>query len=598
MLWLSLSSCATDRQDTFTDDVLIDLTGDRTPHDGAGNAITERELAADIDLYTIGEILYLNASISGAYIYEPRLILLRDWEQLDALFAEKGIPTAYDRYGKSFFAAHDLVLIGVESSSGSTRYEVTHLGRNADGELSLDLTRLVDGASDDTGHWLITVPIPKNAITDGEQMHVREITRDDLDVDTTVADAVCIGSSLHGLHDEPLSRPIVLQNAEEIAQFAAWYGLETQYAAYLGAEEFDPGRALLIVPVRAEFSDTTWEVSRVHNDFGYPDVTLTVDIVERPGSERISDQAYHLVIPFRLSERSIANIDVRVTRATEIGERADHILDERTAVVKDTYIHADALPQLVKDTAALSALVKEYDLRQENLSAFDNAFFAENDLILYRFHSAYSDSRYRVASLYRDELSRWVLTVEETVQGEETAIGHWIAVAPVRKGMIEDARDIYINTTTFQPETYAGKGIETLHIDSYHDLVIPNSRYLCLESVEQLALLCRINGFRTESDTTYAAYDEAFFATHDLLLIPRTEGSGSIRHNIFALRTTKQGLSLDIARLSPPNVTGDMAYWTFLVPIEKGALPKDSTLNIRYTDINIATLPIERIATD
>ncbi len=451
------------------DSMLLPQEDDHTPRDSAGKELSPKELAGDIASYTIGDVLYLSESIRGAYIYEPRLILLQSRAALDTLFSEKSTPDVYDVYGDDFFEKQDLLLVGIESSSGGTRYEVTNLARDAEGILTLDVTRLLDGDTTDIGFWQITIPLPKNAVAAGEQIRVREIPRTDLDLNTTVEDTVCFSSPLNGLYDEPLAKPFLLVGGDEVARFAAWYNLTSQYAMW--AQNTAADTALLIVPVRAEFAGTTYAITHALSE---DEATLHVTVREHRDAEgvRIADEAYHLILPLTLTDKALPAIDL-------------------------TY---------EQDTAPLPG---------------------------------------------------------------------------------------------------AAPSLYTLHVGKYGAL--PKAQpYLCLRSAEELALLLRVSGITpaltingihfdtTDDAATYAVYDQAFFAEHDLLLIPRTEGSGSIRHRVLSLARSETGVVVDIARLSPPVGTADMAYWTFLIPTEKNTMPDQNGVKVRYTTVHISQRPIER----
>ena len=64
-------------------------------------------------------------------------------------------------------------------------------------------------------------------------------------------------------------------------------------------------------------------------------------------------------------------------------------------------------------------------------------------------------------------------------------------------------------------------------------------------------------------------YDAAWFAEHDLLMVVLEEGSGSIRHEVYAITKTPEKWSINIASIEPEVCTADMAQWHILIEVEK-----------------------------
>jgi len=73
------------------------------------------------------------------------------------------------------------------------------------------------------------------------------------------------------------------------------------------------------------------------------------------------------------------------------------------------------------------------------------------------------------------------------------------------------------------------------------------------------------------------AYDEAYFARQDLVLICLEETSGSISHRVTQVREDADGWCITVARQIPREGTDDMAQWHILLEIEmgKGIQPED-----------------------
>ena len=64
-------------------------------------------------------------------------------------------------------------------------------------------------------------------------------------------------------------------------------------------------------------------------------------------------------------------------------------------------------------------------------------------------------------------------------------------------------------------------------------------------------------------------YDAAWFAEHDLVMVVLEEGSGSIRHEVYAITETPEKWSIGITSIEPEVCTADMAQWHILIEVEK-----------------------------
>ena len=71
-----------------------------------------------------------------------------------------------------------------------------------------------------------------------------------------------------------------------------------------------------------------------------------------------------------------------------------------------------------------------------------------------------------------------------------------------------------------------------------------------------------------------SGYDDAFFEAHDLLFVLLEAGSGSIRHEVTAVRALPSGdgkyaIRPEITEIIPEAMSDDMAEWHILIEIEK-----------------------------
>lgn len=81
-------------------------------------------------------------------------------------------------------------------------------------------------------------------------------------------------------------------------------------------------------------------------------------------------------------------------------------------------------------------------------------------------------------------------------------------------------------------------------------------------------------------------FDEAFWQKYDLVLAMRTEGSGSIRHEVLTMTKGEYWNDTDwvinVRPLIPEACTCDMATWIFLIEVPKGILEADDVIRVDY----------------
>lgn len=81
-------------------------------------------------------------------------------------------------------------------------------------------------------------------------------------------------------------------------------------------------------------------------------------------------------------------------------------------------------------------------------------------------------------------------------------------------------------------------------------------------------------------------FDEAFWQKYDLVLAMRTEGSGSIRHEVLTMTRGEYWNDTDwvinVRPLIPEACTCDMATWIFLIEVPKGILEAEDVIRVDY----------------
>jgi len=85
----------------------------------------------------------------------------------------------------------------------------------------------------------------------------------------------------------------------------------------------------------------------------------------------------------------------------------------------------------------------------------------------------------------------------------------------------------------------------------------------------------RSNGFTAPT----AKYTDGFFADNFLVIVPKTEGSGSIRHNVDSVDV---GGNIYITRILPGGGSADIAAWHIIIELDNSS--KLSAYNAVFTD--------------
>ena len=244
---------------------------------------------------------------------------------------------------------------------------------------------------------------------------------------------------------------------------------------------------------------------------------------------------------------------------------------------------------LLQSTQQLTAQIREQDV--DALSRYDDDFFAENDLLVLYLETSSGGNRFGLSRLERDDEGIMHLDLTLLVDGATDDVGHWQIAIPVGKGTLQTGeqiayRELPYGITTYEPlpgVQYFRAGVGT---DSdNHD----QTNY-CLTSVEDAKKFIKeyLSPYDEEVIAYYETLDDAFFAAHDLLIVPVTEGSGSNRHEAISLTQNEYGRpTLTVLRLIPSQGTCDMAYHQIIIPVEKGYLEGSKDLTTEDVTVQL-----------
>ena len=113
---------------------------------------------------------------------------------------------------------------------------------------------------------------------------------------------------------------------------------------------------------------------------------------------------------------------------------------------------------------------------------------------------------------------------------------------------------------------------------------------LCIDSKTALDAYLSENapsyrGSETVLREAALAYDDAWFAAHELLLVVLEEGSGSVTHTVMRVeKTAPDAGTVEIRRSVPQVGTCDMAYWHIWIGLDAGVFAPSDTVRVILSD--------------
>ena len=237
----------------------------------------------------------------------------------------------------------------------------------------------------------------------------------------------------------------------------------------------------------------------------------------------------------------------------------------------------------------LTAQIREQDV--DALSRYNDDFFAENDLLIVYLETSSGGNRFGLSRLERDDEGIMHLDLTLLVDGATDDVGHWQIAIPVSKGTLQTGEQIAYRELPYGIATYEPlPGVQYFRAGVGTDSDNHDQTNYYLTSVEDAKkfIMEYLSPYDEEVIAYYEALDDAFFAAHDLLIVPVTEGSGSNRHEAISLTQNEYGRpTLTVLRLIPSQGTCDMAYHQIIIPVEKGYLEGSKDLTTEDVTIQL-----------
>lgn len=233
---------------------------------------------------------------------------------------------------------------------------------------------------------------------------------------------------------------------------------------------------------------------------------------------------------------------------------------------------------LLQSAQQLTEQIREEDAAA--LSRYDDAFFKKSDLLVVYLETTSGGNRYGLSRLERDDAGLMHLELTLLVDGDTEDMGNWLISIPVGKDTLQKGEQIAYRELPFGVTTYAPlPDVQYIRASVGTDDDQHDKAHYYLTSPEDVARYVQLlSPYAEQALAYYTALDEAFFAAHDLLVIPITEGSGSNRHEVIELTADEGGVTVTILHVIPSAGTCDMAYHQIIIPVEKGLLQRNDDL--------------------
>ena len=213
---------------------------------------------------------------------------------------------------------------------------------------------------------------------------------------------------------------------------------------------------------------------------------------------------------------------------------------------------------------------------------YDDAYFAEHDLIVVFLAESSGSIRHKVNAVYRNNATgEWAIDIERILpDGDGTADVAWwtIFIEPAKNMRVQGGDVFKINGRTRSPlplSVFSDVPPADAPADdtSFGAQCLPGGFRADFQDPSVTVIRTRfeldvfLDAFTSVELPTFDRYDEAYFAERDLIAVFLTESSGSIRHKVNAVYrddTTGQW-AIDIERIIPDYGTDDEAGWTIFI---------------------------------
>ncbi len=440
LLASTLLSCAEPSDDDLT-------PADRdTVTDGQGNVV-EREDIAHLEHYFIGEVQYYRYHMGCAFRDDPTVHRLTDPTEAAELAAKPELSALLSHYSDAFYQKKDLLLLHTDSSSGSSRYELARLARDESGVLQLDLSLIVDGATDDMGCWLIVIPVDKDSAKKGETVSFCEFPYG-VDGNTSLPDAQYIREGAGGGFDTPL-QSVTFSTKEGLDEYRKAMGLDNAYAEYDEAFFAEKNRlALVSLPVNT--APASYALSGL--SFAEDNTTLIIEITEVYAPKpKTNWRLLQLAVPLNSSIPAWERIEVNPIQADALPENATPLTPTVISEIEEQHVYHLTSP---KDAAHFSDwfLSPHAKVSRAYYASPDDAFFRTHDLLVIPVTEGSGSIGHKAVDIIEKEDGSVTLRILRLYPGGDvtTDMAYHQIVIPVDKGLLGHSDSLYAQNVNVQ----------------------------------------------------------------------------------------------------------------------------------------------------
>ncbi len=219
---------------------------------------------------------------------------------------------------------------------------------------------------------------------------------------------------------------------------------------------------------------------------------------------------------------------------------------------------------------------------------YDEAYFAERDLIVVFLEEGSGSIRHKVTKVSRDDTTgQWTIDIERIIPDTctEDMAGWKIFVEPPKDMRVQEGDVFHIDGCTFSPLPlsvfgYDWGGVQYVRTNGrapdaeFPSSLIIRSRQELLDYYEQNKAYYNMDSAWDESPAfrdAIARYDDAYFAKHELLVVLMEEPSGDIRHKVNCMWDVfiegERVYNISITSFKSMRGDDDMAQWHILIEL-------------------------------
>lgn len=224
----------------------------------------------------------------------------------------------------------------------------------------------------------------------------------------------------------------------------------------------------------------------------------------------------------------------------------------------------------------------------QTFECYDDAYFAERDLIVVFLEESSGSIRHQVNAVYRNSTTgEWTIDIERLIPDVGTDDEAWwtIFIEPAKNMRVQEGDVFHIDGFTFAPLPLSVFGYHWGDVQYVRtngrapDAEFPSS--LIIRSKQELLDYYENNKAYYNMDSSWdespafcdaiARYDDAYFAKHELLVVLMEEPSGDIRHKVNRMWDViiegERVYNISITSFKSMRGDADMAQWHILIEL-------------------------------